>query len=135
MNKRKLQKLKSVTVKAIKAHLKEGGKLIANDFFLGSDPNKTVCKCPIQVVVESSGTNTQNMHFFYLSRILGFDISKDEMDAFIFGYDKAVKHMYSRTDIGTKAYDDLYNLGLEIRKQFRPLTKRQTNKIMGYEYV
>lgn len=149
MTKKELRKIKSVLTKAIKIHLKKGGKLIADDFYLGSskkndkDKLASMCKCPVQVVTdnmsirgkEAKGNERRVSTSTEFSKALGFPINRDEMFAVINGYDKQNKKEDLWGNLSIDGYQALYNVGLEIRKEFKPLTKRQINSIMGYDYV
>jgi hypothetical protein len=56
MTKVQLNKFKRVLVSSIKKHLKSGGRLIAGDFFLGDHIDDTNCRCPIQTVMGTIGS-------------------------------------------------------------------------------
>lgn len=146
MNKRQLQKIKSVLTKSIESHLKKGGKLIADDFYLGggrdnlaNDKLIAACKCPVQIVTDNLAELDKGQRpstASELSRALGFTISRDEMYAIINGYDKRTNADWGTWMLISKeAYKTLYAIGYELRKKYKPLTKTQINKIMGFKYV
>lgn len=146
MNKRQLHKISRVLIKAVEAHLKRGGKLIAEDFYItckSRDDNEIVslCKCPLQVVTESipdDKTNRKEPRIAtsdLFSKAIGFPISRDEMYAIINGYDNGSNEWGLWRSIKKETYNSLYAIGKELRKNFKPLTKPQINKIMGFKYV
>lgn len=149
MNKRQLNKIKSVLTRAIKAHIKSGGKLIAGDFYLGggkdnlaNDELVAACKCPVQIVTDNLYGQDKQQHpstSIELSKVLGFTINRDEMYAIIDGYDKrkawGVFGKEPAASIPKKTYNSLYAIGFGLRKIYKPLTTAQINKIMGFPYV
>lgn len=147
MTKRELQKIKSTITKAIKLHLKRGGKLIFGDFYFDrtscADQNAVDnCKCPVQVVTDSISIRGKEAKkkdrrpatSVEFSKAVGITFNRDMMWSIISGYDK-IYNFTNELSITEETYGQLFNLGKEIRKEFKPLTKRQINKIMGFDYV
>jgi hypothetical protein len=66
---------------------------------------------------------------------LDIKINRDEMYAFINGFDKRKNNWTAELDVSKETYTQLHKLGLELRKQYKVLTKPQINKIMGFPYV
>jgi hypothetical protein len=140
MTKKNMLKLVTACNRAIKAHLKNGGTLMAGDFYLPETKATTAyasaalkCKCPIQLVVEKYAytfASSEN-----LSSSLNIKINRDEMYAFINGFDKRKNNWTAELDVSKETYTKLHKLGLELRKRFKVLTKPQINKIMGFPYV
>lgn len=136
MNYKDIRKIKSVFRKAIKIHLKKGGKLIDGGYVRENIP-ASLCACPVQVVIGSADNSLYGVvpKARALTKICGIEISRMQMAAITNGYDNILgSGFYPIKDHGTPGYAKLYRLGKELRKEFKPLTKVQEKKIQRDYY-
>lgn len=142
MNKKQLTKLKSMMTRAIQDHIKNGGKMIDRDFFLDSGmPEAKLCKCPVEILVGTGSRYTTKSYESRLTETLGFNIDSDQMWSFIHGYDSVPLNVPTAKGKKSKdeliiidvAHHDLWALGAELRKKFKPLTIQQIEKIIKVE--
>lgn len=133
MNKTQLTKFKNSLTLAIQSHIQNGGQMIARDFYLESGmPAAKMCKCPIEVLVGTGNRYTTKSYESRLTEALGFTINSDQMWSFIHGYDN--HPMEKKSDksliVIEEGHKDLWKLGADLRKKFKPLTNQQIEKLI-----
>lgn len=112
MNKRKVNKLRTVIIKACDAHIAAGGKIIDGQF---TNYNENAY-CPIGVVANSRmGWNWPETN---IALKLDFDFTNQVIWSFIHGFDG----IRFNTGINDR---NLFDLGRELRKRYLTSKKRR----------